>query len=173
LKDADLLLVSIRRQALPERDLAAVRKHVEAGRAVIGIRTASHAFDARKEGAAGTAQWPEFDAEVLGGHYTGHHGKGATPTVTVAEGAREHPILERVSTPFASQGTLYKTSPLARSATPLLIGTAAGAPSEPVVWTNERGKARVFYTSLGHEEDFKNASFVRMLANAVEWGLGN
>ncbi len=171
LKHADLLLVSIRRQALPERDVEAMRKHVEAGMAVVGIRTASHAFDARKEGSAGSAQWPEFDAEVLGGHYTGHHGKGATPNVTIAEGAEGHPILKGVSTPFVCEGSLYKTSPLARSATPLLIGTATGLPGEPVAWTNHRGKSRVFYTSLGHEDDFKDANFVRMLANAVEWGL--
>ncbi len=172
LKNADLLLVSIRRQALPERDVEAVRKHVEAGKPVVGIRTASHAFDARKEGSAGSAQWPQFDAEVLGGHYTGHHGRGATPNVTIADGAEGHPILKEVRTPFVSQGSLYKTSPLAHSATPLLIGSASGLPSEPVAWTNTYGKSRVFYTSLGHEDDFKDANFVRLLANAVEWGLG-
>jgi type 1 glutamine amidotransferase len=33
------------------------------------------------------------------------------------------------------------------------------------------GKSRVFYTSLGHVDDFKNPQFVRLLGNAVLWTL--
>ena len=33
-------------------------------------------------------------------------------------------------------------------------------------------RARVFYTSLGHPDDFKNAEFRRLLANAIAWGMG-
>src|SRR5262249_49177583 len=45
LEKADLLVVSMRRRALPEKDLEAVRKFLAAGKPVVGIRTASHAFD--------------------------------------------------------------------------------------------------------------------------------
>ena len=68
LNDADLLLVSVRRQALPARDLAAIRRHLAAGKPLVGIRTSSHAFDARGKGGEGTSQWPKFDPEVLGGN---------------------------------------------------------------------------------------------------------
>ncbi len=33
------------------------------------------------------------------------------------------------------------------------------------------GTSRVFYTSLGHPGDFENASFRRLLRNAVFWAL--
>ena len=45
--DADVLLVSVRRRALPNDELEAIRRHVAAGKAVVGIRTASHAFSLR------------------------------------------------------------------------------------------------------------------------------
>src|SRR5437762_182794 len=78
-------------------------------------------------------QWPEFDPEVLGGHYTGHHGAGARTTISVATNATEHPILRGVdATRLLANGSLYKVSPLAESAAPLLIGTIPDQPSEPV-----------------------------------------
>jgi type 1 glutamine amidotransferase/nicotinamidase-related amidase len=171
LQDADLLLISIRRQALRASHLAAIRRHLAAGKPLIGIRTASHAFDSRGKGPEGTEQWPKFDPEVLGGNYTGHFGNTDAPTVSLADGASAHPILKDVTLPFTSAGSLYKTRPLAKTATPLLVGKIANAEAEPVAWTNTYGKSRIFYTSLGHEDDFKDASFVRLLANAVEWCL--
>jgi nicotinamidase-related amidase/type 1 glutamine amidotransferase len=171
LKDADLLLISIRRQALPAGHLAAIRRHLADGKPLVGIRTASHAFDSRGKGPEGTEQWPNFDPEVLGGNYTGHFGNTDAPAVSLAEGASAHPILKDVTLPFASKGSLYKTRPLAKSATPLLMGKIVKSEPEPVAWTNTHGRSRIFYTSLGHEDDFKDASFVRLLANAVEWCL--
>ena len=45
LRDADLLLVSVRRRTPLKEQLDAVRAHVAAGRPLVGIRTASHAFE--------------------------------------------------------------------------------------------------------------------------------
>jgi nicotinamidase-related amidase/type 1 glutamine amidotransferase len=171
LAKADLLILSLRRRALPEKDLDAVRRYLAAGKPLVGIRTASHAFDARGKGPAGRAEWPKFDPEVLGGHYHGHHGVGPAVTVTVAPAAKDDPILAGVQAPLTGHGSLYKVSPLASSATPLLIGTIPDQPPEPVAWTNTYGKARIFYTSLGHPDDFKDAPFVRLLGNAVAWAL--
>ena len=168
---ADLLLVSLRRRALPEKDLEAVRRFVAAGKPVVGIRTASHAFDAKGKPAEGRAVWPKFDPEVLGGNYSGHHGAGPKTTVKPAPEAEKHPILAGVQTPFVSHGSLYKVSPLAKSATPLLLGSIPEQTPEPVAWVNQCGKARVFYTSLGHPEDFQDASFRRLLANGILWSL--
>jgi type 1 glutamine amidotransferase/nicotinamidase-related amidase len=171
LEKADLLLVSMRRRALPEKDLEAIRKFLAAGKPVVGIRTASHAFDAKGKLPEGRAVWPTFDPEVLGGHYTGHHGAGLQATVKVIEEAGKHPILAGVQPSFVGHGSLYKVSPLAKSATPLLTGSVPNQTPEPVAWVNQYGKARVFYTSLGHPEDFQEASFRRLLANAILWAL--
>jgi nicotinamidase-related amidase/type 1 glutamine amidotransferase len=171
IEESDLVLLSIRRQALPEKDLAALRKHLAAGKPLVAIRTSSHAFDARGSGPAGNAEWPKFDPEILGGNYKGHHGTDKLPTITAAEGAPDHPVLRGVGLPFQSGGSLYKTSPLASSATALLMGTIEGQPAEPAAWTNMAVKSRVFYTSLGHEADFENPSFVALLSSGVRWAL--
>ncbi len=173
LEQADLLFVSIRRRALPADDLAAVRSYLASGRPLVAIRTASHAFDARGKGPAGHAEWPTFDPDVLGGNYKGHHGDGPKTKVATSTASAKQPILAGVETPFESSGSLYKVSPLASSATPLLVGSIPGQPAEPVAWTNKFGKSRVFYTSLGHSDDFRNPQFVRLLGNAVSWALEN
>ena len=44
--------------------------------------------------------------------------------------------------------------------------------TEPVAWTNTYNGGRVFYTSLGHPDDFNVQPFREMLVNAVRWTLG-
>jgi type 1 glutamine amidotransferase/nicotinamidase-related amidase len=172
LENADLLIVSIRRRSMPVADLQAVRKFIAAGKPVVGIRTASHAFDAKGELADGRAVWPEFGAEILGCNYTGHHDPKAMTTLAVVAESAEHPILTGVRLPLTGHGSLYKVSPLAKTATPLLAGSIPNQPVEPVAWINQVGRSRVFYTSLGSSEDFQTAGFRRLLANAILWALG-
>jgi nicotinamidase-related amidase/type 1 glutamine amidotransferase len=171
LAKADLLVMCIRRRALPEQEMAALKKYLASGKPLLALRTSSHAFDVKGKAAAGLVEWPKFDPEVLGGHYDNHYKEGPLTTVTAAPGARDHPILMGVKLPFTSKGALYKTSPLAPTATPLLVGAIEDVSQEPVAWTNTYKKARVFYTSLGHPDDFRNASFVRLLENAARWAL--
>jgi type 1 glutamine amidotransferase len=171
LDTADLLVVSIRRRSLPAPDLDAVRKFIGAGKPVVGIRTASHAFDAKGPLAEGRAVWPTFDADVLGGHYSGHYGLGPKTTVASARGAASHSILNGVQMPLVTQGSLYKVSPLATTTTTLLVGSIPGQAPEPVAWINQSGQSRVFYTSLGAPEDFRRPDFRRLLSNGILWTL--
>jgi len=173
LKQADLLLLSARRRALPEGDIKALREFLAAGKPLVGVRTASHAFDTKGKHPAGHAEWRKFDPEVLGGNYHGHYGRGPKTAVTIASGAEGHPILAGVKAPFAAKGSLYRTSPLAESTTLLLMGAIPDKDPEPLAWTNTYGKSRVFYTSLGHVDDFKGTDppLVRLLRNAVFWAL--
>jgi type 1 glutamine amidotransferase len=94
--------------------------------------------------------------------------------VTLAPGAAGHPIVKGVSVDqLTSTSSLYKVSPLQPGTTPLLMGAIPDQPAEPIAWTHVYGsnRAKIFYTSLGHPEDFKNAEFRRLLLNAVTWGL--
>lgn len=163
LDGADLLIIFVRRRTLPEEQIARIRAYVESGRPVIGLRTASHAFE----------NWKEFDKEVLGGAYSGHHGKGRATSLSRAPGAARHPILRGLPRELpTSPSWLYRNTPLAPSAVPLLVGRVEGEAPEPVAWVNTpRPGQRVFYTSLGHREDFAQAWFRRMLRNAVAWAL--
>jgi type 1 glutamine amidotransferase len=154
-----------------------VRAFLAAGRPLVGIRTASHAFALRpadKLADPKLAVWPEFDAAVLGGHYTGHHGKDKV-AVTFAPGAESHPILAGIAAgALTGNGSLYRNTPLEKTAAPLLIGTIPDKPPEPVAWTHLQGakQGRVFYTSLGHPDDFQNPAFRRLLLNGIVWALG-
>lgn len=172
LADADVLLVSVRRRTPPKAQLDLIRRHVSSGKPVIGIRTASHAFSLSRNQTLeeGNAEWPTFDAEVLGGNYLNHHGNQLVTTVTAAEPGRSSPLLRGVSLPFKSESSLYRNTPLRPGARPILKGEVEGKPPEPVAWTFTRADGgRTFYTSLGGPGDFKKPAFVQLLRNGIEW----
>ncbi|MBX6314379.1 MAG: ThuA domain-containing protein, partial [Isosphaeraceae bacterium] len=176
LRDADLLVLSVRRRTPPEAELALIRTHLDAGKPLVGLRTASHAF-APRSGAtpAGHASWPHFDTEVLGGRYEGDYSNQEGTEVSTESHAERHEILTGLrKSSFRSAGSLYKMVELAPGTHVLLRGLATDRDqpvSHPVAWTNTYKKARVFYTSLGHPEDFRIPEFNRILVNAIHWAL--
>lgn len=176
LGDADAMVVSVRRRALPKAQLDAIRAFVASGKPVIAIRTASHAFASRPNQSVpeGLTTWDRFDPEVLGGHYAGHHGESKSVSVSPAPGAESHPILRGVDpSKIVGHGSLYKVSPLEKTAAPILIGSIPDQPSEPIAWTNSSLTfGRVFTTSLGQIDDFASPDFTRMLRNAIDWAVG-
>ena len=180
IEQADAVLISVRRRLPTNEALDALRRHVASGKPLIGVRTASHAWllrdEAQNEAAIARHQgvWREFDADVLGGHYTNHHPAGPKTAIRLANSAADHPILRGVAIDaLAGNGALYKVSPLGSRATPLLWGEIAGAPVEPIAWTNlaAPGSARVFYTSLGHPDDFESPAFRKLLVNGILWAI--
>lgn len=175
LREADLLVVSVRRRTPTEAQLAVVREYLEAGRPLVGIRTASHAFD--REPPPGHARWAGFDVEVLGGHYERHYGNkppaGPPTLVRLLSGVTSHAVLrglepiERVSTSH-----LYRSRDLRDGAVALAEGQIQGQEIvEPVAWTNVYRGGRVFYTSLGNQADFELPWFRRLLVNGVLWAM--
>jgi len=186
LSDANLAVIFVRRRALEPEKMAMIRDYVASGRPILGIRTASHAFDANanvpREGggieAASTnaseflSQWKDFDKDVLGGNYQGHYGHLNTGTnVFVVPGMEGHPLLKGVEPKFNSLNWLYKNRPLRSDKVQvLLLGSNPDVPDEPVMWINNKN---VIYTSLGHWEDWKIESFRNLMFNAVEYLLNN
>jgi type 1 glutamine amidotransferase len=175
LNDADVAIISVRRRLLPREQLDVVRKFIAAGKPIIGIRTASHAFAPRpnEKVPEGHDAWLTFDPDVLGGHYTGHHGVGPRVTIAVASGAEQHAILKGIDVAkLLGNGSLYKSAPLAKSATAILTGTVPDKPAEPIAWINTRADGgKTFYTSLGHIDDFAEPAFRQLLVNAVKWAV--
>ncbi len=154
---ADVMLVFTRRLRLPADQLARIKKYCEAGKPVVGLRTASHAFQ----------DWLEFDKLVLGGNYQNHYKSGATIQVSIADKAKGHPILAGVS-PFTSLSSLYKNTPISPDSELLLTGVTPDT-TEPLAWTHIHKEGRVFYTSLGSPDDFKNPDFRRLVINGLLW----
>jgi nicotinamidase-related amidase len=183
LEDAGLAVVFIRRRALEPEKMKQIKDYVASGRPLLGLRTASHAFDAngnvpregggieaaRESASAFLSQWTEFDRDVLGGNYQGHHGHLKTGTeVFVVPGMENHPLLKGVEPEFTSLNWLYKNRPLrSAKAQVLLLGSNPGVPDEPVLWIN----GNVIYTSLGHWEDWKIESFRNLMFNTVDYLL--
>ena len=161
LDTADVMVVFTRRVILPPEQMARLRKFVASGKGIIGIRTASHAFQ----------NWePDvkaFDHDILGGSYDNHYGKDELARVGLQDKAKNHPVLAGVE-PFITNGKLYKNHDLAKDAMLLLTATTPDY-AEPVAWVREANGGRVFYTSLGVPEDFQNENFRRLLANAIFW----
>ena len=121
------------------------------------------------------AEWPAFDPEVLGGNYHGHYGAGPVTKIQAAPNATGDPLLTGVNVEqLAGHGSLYRCGPLKADARPLLFGSVPGEPAEPVAWTRTFGpkRARIFYTSLGHPDDFADPQFRRLLLNAILWAAG-
>jgi len=174
-RDADVVLLSARRRLLPKAKMELLREHVRQGKALVAVRTSSHAFSVRgKRAPDGLADWPEFDRDVIGGNYTGHWGRGPNVRLEVAPGAGQHEILRGVDVAsFVGTGSLYKASPLGLSASALLIGSIEGKAPEPVAWTNRtKHGGRVFYTSLACPKDFDAEPMNRLLRNAIVWAIG-
>ncbi len=169
LEEADVVVVFVRRLALPKEQLDKLRKYLDAGRPLVALRTASHAFDIHGDTPAGCDQWPEFDAAVLGGNYHGHGPNTAGTDVTIV--AEDHPILAGVDPkPWHSTGSLYNTAPISPDATLLMTG-AQGDTTEPLTWIRQHKGGRVFYSGLGHPADFQQPQFRRLLLNAVFWAM--
>ena len=157
LDDCDVALFFTRRLTIGGDQLAKIKTYVASGRPIVAVRTASHGFQ----------NWLEFDGDVLGGHYGNHLRNDLTMRATVAPGAEGHPVLDGVKM-IASLGSLYKTSPLASDAKVLLTGTSPEG-TEPAAWAREIQGQRLVYTSLGAPGDFENATYKRLLTNALLW----
>src|SRR5216117_2993195 len=81
LEKADLAIIFVRRMTLPEEQLGRIKKFVDSGKPLIGLRTASHAFE----------NWKEWDHEILGGNYHMHHGNTLHTTVHINPVNANHP----------------------------------------------------------------------------------
>jgi type 1 glutamine amidotransferase len=160
LDGADVLLVFCRRMKLPEDQLAPIKAWCAAGRPVVGIRTASHAFQT----------WLAFDKEVLGGDYHGHSGNEKNIPVHIEPGAKDHPILAGI-TEWTRMAKHYHNPNLAKDVTVLLTRPGKTG-SLPLAWARSYHKekdGRAFYTPMGLPSDFENEIFTRLLVNAIFW----
>ena len=176
LYDADLLVLSMRRRALPVTQMDHLERYIRSGKPIVGIRVSVVPFQVKPEDRPdGHVIWRDFDQEVLGCHYAGYDKRSRRTgcDVWVAEKAKTHPILHGIDpNGFHSASWIYKLNALAEGTTLLMAGRwSENEPVEPVAFTNTFCDGRVFFTSLGHPDDFKNESFLKLLANGIYWAL--
>ena len=173
IENADLVILSIRRLALPQSQLAAFKKYLAKGKPLLAIRTSTHGFALRGnvKGPVGSAQWPEFDKEILGCNYDGHVSTAlmteVTPDIHKMKATVQGPYK-----PFTCRSWLYRVSPMAKDTKVLMWGSTSAGDKEPVAWfRKQENGGKVLTTTLGHHEDFENLNFVTFLYNSVYWLL--
>lgn len=159
LDNCDVALFFTRRLRIDGEELERVKKYCLSGKPIVAVRTASHGFQ----------NWLEFDKIVLGGSYQGHYGDQNAMKAEIVPNKKDHPILQGIDGEIRSRYSLYRTAPVAQDAEVLMVGSTLGQPQHPAAWARIHNGGRVFYTSLGGPEDFENASFQKLIANALYW----
>lgn len=190
LAKADLLVVFSRLISLPEKQLKHIYDYLNAGKPVIGIRTANHGFLGFEYTKVGKKV--DFGEDILGGSFRNHHGRWQADSTRgiVVEKNKDHAVLRGV-TDVWGPSDVYRTfkegGSLPSDCTPLLDGQPLKGRKQddavnpdlialPVAWvktwTNDKGKtARVFHTTMGSAEDYQNAGLRRLTVNAAYWCL--
>ncbi|MBI1354596.1 MAG: hypothetical protein GC160_09640 [Acidobacteria bacterium] len=177
LADADLAVFFLRWRRLPSEQFQNILDYLHRGRPLVGLRTSTHSFN-YPEGHP-LALWNDgFGVRLFGQKWIRHHGHLSTTRVTVAAGAGGHPVLRGVPLEMQVPSWLYVVDPLVGDVEPLLIGHAVNPRNgldygpQPVAWVKTYNGARVFFTTLGHPDDFRQEGVRRLLVNGILWALG-
>lgn len=202
LDSADLMIIFTRFRELPDEQMAHIDNYLKAGKPVIGMRTATHAFNYKKNPNSKFAVydydskaegWQKgFGKKVLGETWVSHHGEhGKEGTRALINGTNaSHVILSGVRDIWCPTD-VYTIDKLPAGAEVLFFGQptkgmTATSPANlrksimPVAWISnyqlEQGKqGHVFASTMGASIDLLNEDLRRMFVNACYWamGLGN
>jgi uncharacterized protein len=138
------------------------RAHRESGVAAVVLHGAVHSYR-RSE----TRAWGE-----LMGAFSMRHDKQRPLTIEVL--APEHPVMRGFPHPWTTiNEELYEIERTWPTMTPLAQAHSVESEKHhPVIWTNTHGKARVFVTSLGHNNEMMADSvFLDLVARGLLWTL--
>ena len=196
LRTADLMVLFLRFLELPDDQMKEIIDYTNSGRPIVALRTSTHSFHYEKHPGSPYAKydWKSktmdggYGRQVLGETWINHYGahqKESTRGV-IAAGMEGNPILRGVADLWG-ESDVYQITTLSGDSEPLvlgqvLMGMTPDSPANtnkklmPVAWvksyTGESGKkARVFTTTMGHPNDFKNEGFRRMVVNACYWAM--
>jgi hypothetical protein len=200
LRTADLMILFTRFRNLPDEQMKSVVAYVDSGRPIIGMRTATHAFNLSSKTyerySVNSRMWRGgFGKQVLGETWVDHHGHHGSQSTRgmVAPGAEAHPILRGIA-----DGAIWGPTdvygvrlPLPGDSRPLVLGQVLQGmkptdepvlgkqndPLMPIAWTKsftgtESKTARTFTTTMGASQDLLSEGLRRLLVNASYWTLG-
>jgi hypothetical protein len=195
---ADLMILFTRFRDLPDAQMKPIISYLQRGKPVIGLRTATHAFNLPASSQYARFSWNNqggFGRLVLGETWVAHHGNHGSQSTRgrIAKGQERHLILRGIrGGDIWGPTDVYRVNlPLPGDSTPLVLGEvlrgmrssdepvggAQNDPMMPVAWTKtyslEPGKTgRVFTTTMGASQDLQSEGLRRLLVNACYWALG-
>lgn len=197
LRTADLMVIFTRFQEFPDAQMQHIIDYIDRGGPVVGLRTATHAFQIQREGSPfAKYTWNNEDPEYAGGfgrqvlgetwvsHYGANHRQSSRLVIEPAAGS--HPIARGVADVWVESGG-YTADPIEGS-TIIARGVvldgmtpdspaAAGKERLPVAWVRTYRSSsgtggRVFTTTHGASEDLRNDGFRRLVVNGILWAAG-
>lgn len=194
LESANMMVLFTRFRELPDEQMKYIIDYTNAGKPVMGLRTATHAFNYSRNQDSPYAKYSfnskDFDGgygrQVLGEtwiNHHGHHGKESARGV-IDEAAKDHPILKGVSDIWGPSD-VYGIKELTGDSQVLVHGqvlvgmepTDAPKPDTvtmPMAWiktyTGDTGNtSRVFNTTMGASVDLESEGLRRLLVNGCYW----
>jgi type 1 glutamine amidotransferase len=160
----DVLIVSNNKPFTDDATKAAIIRHVENGKGLIGLHAGLW---------LNWREWPEYNRNVVGGSSRGHDRLGEYEVV-VTESA--HPLLRGVPEKFTIKDELYWFEPDGQGTPVQVLATAHSKQKNqayPQVFTVNHPKGRVVGLTLGHDGDAHNhTAYIQLLRNAVLWAAG-
>ncbi len=200
LADADMMVIATRFRDVPDDQMKYIDEFVHSGKPILGLRTATHAFNVKRNPNSAYAhydfassKWPGgFGQQVLGDTWISHHGnhKHESTRGVVNEQQKDHPILRGVEDVWGPSD-VYGIAHLPEDATVLLYGQVltgmspgdgpvAGPKNDPMMplfwtrpFTGRDGKtSRIICTTMGAAVDLESEGLRRAVVNACYWGLG-
>lgn len=145
LNSADLMIIFTRFRALPDEQMVHVDNYLKSGKPVIGIRTATHAFNFKEEDVTSYAHYGNyydgdddwkggFGRLVLGEKWISHHGhhKHQSTVGLLAPGADSNPILNGIEDGdvWAPSDVYGVRLPLPGDTQPLILGQVTNRAGE-------------------------------------------
>jgi hypothetical protein len=199
LAGADLMIIGTRFRDLPDQQMRHFVRYVESGKPILGMRTATHAFNI-PEGKTysrysfQSEEWEGgFGRQILGETWIDHHGRHGVESQrgVIAPGKEKHPIVRGCEDIWGPTDVYTVRLPLPGDSEPLVLGQVlegmkpadqpvAGPrndPLMPIAWTKTYKSAsgrigRVFTTTMGSAQDLENEGLRRLIVNAAYWCLG-
>jgi type 1 glutamine amidotransferase len=162
----------------------AVEDFVKQGKGLVAVHGANYTFtglevllDHHLPSGLKQPPWPEY-LQMIGGWWTVGPPKTAHAPrhcFTVKFVDRAHPITRDLPESFRTSDELYHSPQMSPAAH--ILATAYDDPAnhgtgkdEPLMWTVNYGKGRVFYTALGHDLSAQQeGGYVSTFARAAEW----
>ena len=201
LPTADLVVLFTRFRELPDKDMRYFDEYLKSGKPIIGLRTATHAFNYTRNKNSPYAKYSfryngqdwkgGFGKEVFGETWVSHHGSHRHESTRgiINEKQWRHPILKGVKDLWGPTD-VYGINKLPEDAKVLVYGQVLTGmkpddppvkgkkndPMMPIAWTRSYpvspGRtSRIFCTTFCSSIDLKCEDLRRLLVNACYWAV--